>query len=440
MSLQMSLRTRSQDSGFALVSTLLALALLTTVGVSLLALGTVEVKSSANHRSATRALLLADAGATHAAALMRGLLSVHEYTDILVGDDGVAGTADDGVLDGFGLYAVDALPDTGVVLGQGRYFVQVVNDAADPSGDPKLDSNSRLVVQCRGEADDGGVADVAIAIAFVSFPAIVSNGNLNLPGNPHVLGPCAGLYVNGALQVSGTPTVDGEVMVSGSVTGGGTIIDAGGQPVTPETGVEPLELPQYNPLDYCDEADYVLRDGWVITVGPPRDSAFAGSDPVLGWDWDPGNTRYILSGNSGVPGTVCVYGNVNISGNPGEDGNPLLITILATGSVEISGNPRIKADHSENILIMASGDLKISGNPLGITDNYAGVVYGGAQCMVNGNPSIEGQLLCYDGPDPAGALNLVDEVMINGNPTFTYDCSGQGNRAVVTSWWESRAQ
>ena len=436
----MSNRHRSDESGIALIAVLLAMALLTGIGAGLTAAGVIEFRTSVNHRSATRALLLADAGAVHAQALLRGPLNAYTYTDMLVGADGVPDTDDDGVLAGHGLSGGDALGDTGIYMSGGRYFVTIVNDAADPSGDPFTDGNDRMVAICRGETPDGGRAEIRVMFAAPAFPAIASNGDMALPGNPDILGPCAGTHANGTLTVSGNPIVDGNVTASDTIILSGVIYDAYGNVVEP--GYEPpIEIPEYDPLEYCGQAEYVLRDGWVITVGPPRDSVLAGSGPqALGWDWDSGNNEYSLSGNQGEPGTVCAHGNVKISGNPGEDGNPLSITILATGSVQVSGNPKIEAAHPDDIIIMASGDVMISGNPSGITDNYSGLVYAGSQCMVNGNPDVGGHLLCYDASDPVGAMNLVDENKINGNPQFTYDCSGTHRRTLVAAWWENRTQ
>ncbi len=432
---------RSADSGFALISVLLALALLTTVGVALNTVGIIELRTSLNHRASTRAVLLADAGATHALALMRGPLSSHSYTELLLGADGISNTEDDGVLAGFGLSDSDVLPDTGVVLGQGRYFATVVNDDGDPSGDPKTDNNFRLRVMCRGETRDGGVADVAIALDALAFPALAVNGDLSLPGNPTLLGPCAGAHANGVLRVNGNPLIDGEVTAVDTVMLSGTISDAGGGVVIPQSRARPIEIPQYDPLDYCGSADYVLRDGWVITVGPQRDSAFAGNQPVMGWRWRDVENTYDLAGNQGQPGIVCAFGNVSISGNPGSEANPLLITILATGSVDVNGNPKIEAAHDDDILIIASGDVNINGNPSGFTRSYTGLIYAGSQCDVNGNPTIQGYMLCGDAPNPPGALELAAANRVNGNPTFTYDCTGGVRRRTrMTSWWETRGQ
>ncbi len=154
-------RVRKNESGLALIAVLMAMMMLAVVGAALAAVGVVEFRTSINHRSATRALLLADAGATHALALVRGPLSAYSYADLLLGSDGAAGTEDDGYLVNFpGLAEADALPDTGVQLGLGRYFVRLVNDDKDPKGGPFVDTNNRLVAICRSETLDGGAASI----------------------------------------------------------------------------------------------------------------------------------------------------------------------------------------------------------------------------------------------------------------------------------------
>ena len=139
------------------------------------------------------------------------------------------------------------------------------------------------------------------------------------------------------------------------------------------------------------------------------------------------------SGGSTASGVYCVYGNVVVSGNPG----PIDMTILATGSVKFSGNPRISSAHPDGILIMSGGDVSISGNPEGGTFAYDGLIYAHSQCEISGNPLLNAQLLCNDEPETAGADNFATENKISGNPTITYDCSGslEGDRRIM-HWYQ----
>jgi hypothetical protein len=315
---------------------------------------------------------------------------------------------------------LDELLDTGALLGDGRYFVILENDPIDPSGDPYVDSNYRLVGTCRGETPDGGVAEVGIVLAAPAFPAVVVNGDLTLPGTPDVLGPCAGVHTNGVLTVSGHPIVDGEVTSAEEVVGSGTI---------------------YNllALDYCGQADYVLQDGWAVEVPSGASTEITGQG-FMGWKWQSAQNTYSLAGNKAEPGTFCIIGNAKVTGNAGADGNPLQISIIATGSVDVGGNPKLVADHPDGILILAEGDVQISGNASGSTPAYAGLVYSGSQCQVNGTPDVGGHLLCHDSFDPPGAEDIVGQNKINGTPSVTYDCTGERRRTMIASWWESRAR
>jgi hypothetical protein len=429
----------SSESGIALLAVLLAMTLLTAIGVAISAVGIVELRSSINHRSATRALLLADAGATHAQALLRGPLAARTYSEVLLGDDGVGNTPDDGVYMGFGLPVTEQIPDTGVMLEDGRYFVTMVNDAADPSGSPYRDTNWRFVAVCQGTTLDGGEAEVRVLMAAPNYPAVATRGDLYLLGNAGVLGPCAGVHANQVLDVDGHPTVDGPVTASDTVLLNGTIYDGSGRAVDPDYQ-PPIDIPDYDPMEFCDDADYVLRDGLLITRGPPETSVSINGSNQLGWEWDASAGSYSLNAKDAVEGTVCAVGDIRVTGNLGAAGDPFDISLIATGSIQLSGTPVIEADHPDGILLLAGGDVQIGGNASGTTPHLRGTIYAGSQCRSNGNPIIDGHLLCYDGADPPGATNLTSENKINGNPTITYDCTGVRRLTMIAAWWETRAQ
>jgi hypothetical protein len=78
------------------------------------------------------------------------------------------------------------------------------------------------------------------------------------------------------------------------------------------------------------------------------------------------------------------------------------------------------------VLIIAEGDMKLSGSP-GLSENFDGLVFGGAQCEISGNPKIHGTFICYGNSDPPGAKDVLSESSINGNPEITFDCAGAGS-------------
>ncbi len=174
--------------------------------------------------------------------------------------------------------------------------------------------------------------------------------------------------------------------------------------------------------------------------GPPADSSFGSAN---GWDWDSGENTYTAGSDNLSPGTVCAYGNISVSGNPGTPAAPLSPSLIATGSVQLSGNPFITADHSEGVLIIAGGDLQLNGNAQVGSENMDGLIYGGSQCQINGTPVLNGQFLCLDRPDPPGALNLGDETTISGDATLNFACrafgSGVGPATPFRSRWWTQA-
>ena len=115
---------------------------------------------------------------------------------------------------------------------------------------------------------------------------------------------------------------------------------------------------------------------------------------------------------------------MEIAKDLGLPGSPREITVLSTKSVMISSNSYIASAHSDSILVIAEGDLKLNGSPVGGNDNFEGVVYGGAQCMVSGTARLHGQSVWADNPNPSGSQDWTQENKISGNVEITYSCGG----------------
>ncbi len=270
--------------------------------------------------------------------------------------------------------------------------------------------------------------------------ALTVNGDIKINGDSELQGECGGVHVNGALELADTLVVDGDVIATDSIYGPGEVFDTLGNPVTPQVG-DSTAIPELHAWDYCGEADYILRNGWLITVGSPSDSSVIPSTGLYGWKYNSTTDVYSLNAEYGVPGTVCINGNASVYAGVGAMDAPLQISLLVDGSVKFSGSPVITADHSDGILVMAEGDVVLHGYLEDAGDNYAGLVYAGAQCDFNGEPVLNGQVVCRGAPDPPGALNLSDKAMINGQPQITFDCTNFGNLTVARpldqgGWWQ----
>ena len=427
--------------GIALATALFGVVVVTVLAMGMWTIARVNNFSAVNREDAARAFNLAEAGVAHALSLLRDPLQDTTLTQLLQGADFTPNTGDDGLLTGYGFPAADVIPAAGVAMEGGTYFVILIDDPLDNDGDTLTDSNSRILARCTGVTDTGASASINVVIGSAQLPAMATDGNLTISGNPNILGACGGAHANQRLTISGTTTVSTQVSSSDSVAVSGEVNQEGGGSSTPLNHQPPVEIPDIDPMDYCATSDFILRaNGYFVTVEPSRDSVDATSTPVNGWTMGSSNpVVWDLSGNSTAAGSYCVEGNVVISGNPGElPASPVPLSVFADGSVQYSGNPRLTAAHPSGGLIVANGDVAISGNPSGGADNYNGLIYAQSQCQLNGNPAIGGQVLCNDDPNPPDSRNFVDENGISGNPTIRYECGGMsaGARRIL-SWYQA---
>ena len=412
----------------------MATALFALVVVSILALGIWNIAdinsvSSINRQDAAKAMGLAEAAVAHALSVLINDLDTIPVTWLLLGADSTASTADDGLLVDFGLPSSDQIPDSGYATAGGRYYVTLLDDPGETDGDPLADENGFILARCTGVTNDGGSATVDVRIGK-AMAAVAINGDLTLSGNPTILGQCGAVHANGTITTIGSPTVQTGISATGTVVGPPPS-DTSGAPLVPVNGARQLDIPDLDPLDYCGDADYILREnGWLVTLSP-LDSVNAGGAPQNGWRLTSTNpVQWATSGPTAAPGTYCAYGNVRIAANLSGD-----YSFLATGSVEFSGNPHISSAHPDGILVMSGGDVTLTGSPAG-GDSFDGMVYAQSQCLVSGNMSASIQLLCNDEPENAGAEDNVAVSRISGNATITFDCTGGflGSRRIM-DWY-----
>jgi hypothetical protein len=415
--------------GIALPSAMFALVAASILAAGVFAFADLSAKAQLNQERTTRALQVADAGIAHAVSVLRSapLRSV-AYSRLLRGATFLAPSTDDSLLIGWaGLAANDQIPLAGKAFGPHTYWVSVRNDPIE-AGTPFTDVNGRVLVRCWSQTSDGARAEVAAIVGAVPMPGIAADGGLAFAGGPVVGGACGGVHANGDLSAAGGgPTVNGSATATGTVTG-----TYGPAPKVP--GVDEVIIPDLNPMAYCGDADYRLGiQGGVPSVQTVATGVWA---PVatVGWTYTAGSTTWNMAGGAGLPGTYCVTGNASISGG-GAAGAPMSLSVLATGSIALAGNAYLAPDHPEGILLMAAGDVSAGGNP---GSAYSGLVYAGAQCAAAGNATLSGQLLCANGPQPAGATsyNLPNTNTVQGSFTLNFDCGANiFNKRRVLYWY-----
>ena len=115
--------------------------------------------------------------------------------------------------------------------------------------------------------------------------------------------------------------------------------------------------------------------------------------------------------------------------------NPAPISIIAEGSIEISGSPKLAPDTPE-LLFVTDQDLKITGtiDVVGEAALVQGQMLVRGQASILGNASLDGQLLVED--QPVG--DLVESNLVGGSVVITYTGGLGGSVFTVSSWRDVR--
>jgi hypothetical protein len=377
--------------GLALPTALLGLVLISVLAIGIHSMSAVQNTSIKNRESATRALLLAEAGAAHAQAVIRDTLRMYDYTRLLVGSDNLPLTADDGVIAGYGMSAALAIPKAGKAAPGGSYAVEIVDDPADPIVNLLTDGNARVVLRCTGITSDGASASVDVIVGSMLVPGIATDGDLEISSAARLMGPCGGIHANGNMTGGGSPLVATKATATGAITVN----------VSPKYPAQlPLPIPDLDPLSYCSTADYTISGNFVLR-------------------------------STTAPGTYCVYGNVTSSGDFGSLSSMKSISIIATGSIQISSKPFIRAEQEDGILFLAGGDLDLQGDWGG-----EGMLYAGGHCYISSKPTINGQVICKSKPDPVGAIDRIDKNLISGDANITFGCYSTLNNRRRVGWFQ----
>ena len=451
------------EQGIALIGVLLLLVIISASTAALTVSGRTEIAISRNHEMATQAQVAAEAGLNHAVDVTLTFLRSWQsngfatpsnaMTSFLLGPDNLSGTvatdADNGSLEAMGIPRSPARLALPGALGA-QYEARLCDEddpvrgltltAADlgrivEDGQPTTDGNTQIVVQATGYASDGSLTTLEALIIPVDAPAVVSNGDLEVRGNTSIVGANGSVHANGDLDVMGNPTVSGDATASDgfTVTGSPTIGGYSGG------GVSPHPVSAVSAIDYQWMADYILKadgkmtdgagalicDAWVVAT--PCETAgymwvFAGGN---GW------TASSVGANSDNQ-TYYAETDIATTGTTGTNADPLNITIIAEGNIDIGGNGVLEAD-TPGLLFVTDQDLKMAGNRDQVGADALIVVH--EQISLQGNLSLRGGIVIEDA---AAISNLVtaSRLGVSGNVTITNSGTLQGTDFTVTAWRE----
>jgi len=449
-------RETSSERGIALIVVLLLMAVLSGLATGFAMNGNVEATMARNETYYAGARAAAEAGINRATAAIR----LETDINLLTGQDGVAGTADDGDVT-FLLTGASPYP-LGDANGEYSYTIQVMDDD-DPilypgltpeqldamcadvpapcaeDGTGSTDMNKRLVLRATGFGPSNTSATVSRVLLTTITPvpgstvnpAILVDGDVEVVGNLQILTdlPCPACYgsihANGDMTISGnSAVVEGNATASGDLTVTSNNFEAEGEQ---GGGYSSINVPEITASDYENIADYKLRaDGSVYQVSTnavvcvaPCGAGWSGwSTSVVG-----GERTWSITGNTAPEGTFYIEGKVSISGSPKGPGNSTLrTTLIATSSISVTGNPKFSPDNTNNpeaIQFVTDGDLDLGGTgDLDDPSKIEGQIFVKEQIHTLGSWEFQGRIVVQNDS------NDHDEVLTNqigGTPNVTYN-------------------
>jgi PilX N-terminal len=456
-------RYARSERGVALIAALMGVAILTVLGVAITGLGIMAATVSRNERESHEALAIADAGISHA----KRLILWQEWASFNQFLQNAGGVGCDGdelsqapvapLPPGYPIAAAEFIPAAGRVFGRGQYRVAVCDDHStdvDPTTglldmNPNADVNRRLFLRSTGVGPDGASATVELVIDSQDMPAVITNSNLRVTGQPRAMGAGGAFHSNLQTDLQGNACAQqffsstGTTSVSGGSAGGGAACTPGELDVRPDS--PPINIPSLLPIDYKSQADYWLRsDGRiydmatmvVLCASPP-----CGGGVQLNWTWDGGLKRW-TNGQNIRQGTYYADANIVLASSFGS--SLFRLSLITEGFISVSGSPTTRPDlvlpNGRELAMLAGTDIRLAGTSAIL---FQGIYYARHQLDIGGTPQINGQVLAFNAADTAypnpsqGANNLVPLVggymVISGSPTITF--TGNGLQSARGRWW-----
>lgn len=423
------------EKGMALIMVLLLLAVVASLATGLTMNGRVEVAMAHNETHYAGARAAAEAGLNRAIEAIRAnttddLLAV--YTD--TGDVSfllteaapyVIGT------NGEYSYVLEILDDDDPVLHLAPLTpAQLASMSED--GDPLSNTNERLILRATGLGPNGTSVRISRVLETVGTPqttttttitnpALLVNGDLVVTGSIEISGLKGNVHANGDIDISGNSyAVSGDATAVGTFTAANADQNIGGV----YGGSRPtINVPDIDANNYIDQATHILKaDGTIQAVGTAP--ACVNS---CGWSFNSGTWRITNADQDNASsGTFFAEGNVVIAGSPngGSKSTPLALSVIALGSISVTGNPTLRPENALALQFVTNGDLKIHGNVDTDDPQVEGQSLVRNQLHVGGNPDLRGQIIVQDLADCAEPCsNLTDLNAIVGNMDIVYDGS-----------------
>jgi Tfp pilus assembly protein PilX len=445
---------RKNQRGAALVTAIFAILLATLIGFALHYSAYVSQAIAINDRDNTEALYLADAGISHATALISKVASSDFSKILAAGANPTPGTGDElSVPPIADLWSTsEAIPAgnktsggvTGIGAGgAGRYWVTVKNDAA--TGETETtDKNGILILTSTGVGRNGATATIeAIYYAkSVNLPAVLTNGKTKIAGSVRVQGDNGILHSNDTLRIDGAPCADQYFSTSTDIINPSKLKGTN----CSGSGFNRFSQPLMEPPILNIRDDFYGKTTFTLgAIGTQAGKVYSGSGTLLAdtsktgnkwtntdgstWIWDSGKALWIQSGNKVTNGSYYSEGNIAITGNFGNPSTPARVSFIAEGFIYNQGKQNLAPSY-QNYTLIAGTDIKLSGkfSETEIADlELEGFTYAHHQIDFSGTPTLRGSVVAANQGDTAspGGINLVPLdsgwMKISGNPTIISD-------------------
>jgi len=437
----------SSERGVAIIVVLLLLVVMSGLVTGLSYSGRIEAAMADNEVSYAGARASAEAGMNRAIEAITNNTS----TNFLSGADGLVDAtnpaatvnADNGLV---GFLMTGTSPYTLGTSGQYSYTIRIFDDddpvlyptpltaaqltAMGENGSAYVSTNDRLILRATGNGPKsttvslsrilenvGTMTTTTTTTTTITNPAILINGNMTISGDPALTGQNGSIHANGNLSIAGSPTISTNATASNTFTAptgwraGGS--QGGGRPTITVPNIDAANYIQH--ADFFLQADGMIRNAVTGVVAPPS----------MSWTFSSAGWR--LSGVA-TPGTYYAYTPVNIE-NTASAKAPVALSVIATGSIRVSGNAYLKPENTAALQFVTNGDLKLEGN-LTVTSAVEGQSLVREQLSMEGNSSLRGQMIVQNVPSVSSLLTTNS---IGGGNTVIYDGSFPGISMTTTT-------
>jgi len=429
-----SLNPVHSEKGIALIAVLLLLGVLAGLTTGLALSGQTEVSMASNEMYYAGARAAAEAGLNRATEQI-----LLDTTTELLGAGAVP-------VIGNGPHNLDA-------AGTYTYRFEIVDDDDPAVYDPDLtedqwtlmgenglaDSNinQRMILRAIGTGPRNTeiiVSRILTSVAIpdlptttVSDPAILINGDLYMHGNNKILGAEGNVHANGDLTKDGASgEVSGDVTATGTLTANDNF-EVGG---TMAGGMPSINVPNIQAADYFGLADWVLTEtGTIESASTPGVSCTSGCPS--GWTFESGS--WSATGSMPTSATYYVKGDVTMKGVGKSELTGL--SLIAEGSITLSGNSQFKPENTSQIQFVANGDLSMGVDADVEAINVDGQILVREQLKIHGNATFQGRVMAQDidgddnvwdavnNPNGRRGTNVLDTNELDGTITVTYEGS-----------------